>query len=244
MGLPFSWFGVKVQVGSAAEVSLNSAIPITTLTVSQWVNTPGGGLSITAPSISTIKVSHDFTADLTAGSVVTMNVKGNLSSSTLNLTTPLTMGKSLQTLTVGGAIASTTINAGGNVGTVNAGSMSNSFLYAGLVASPSDAFPSVTTDFRNTATIYSVVLKRAASATFSNSVIAGYNINNVNLGTVSQTNGGTQFGVAAHDVKSVAIKDLGTGKVVSASNPPTTTTFDNILVSKGVTPADFEVRIV
>jgi hypothetical protein len=175
---------------------------------------------------------------------VSVNVRGNISSSTLNLTTPLTMGKSLTTMNVGGAISGTMINAGGNVGSINAGSMSDSVVYAGLVASPSDAFPSVTTDFRNTATIYAVTLKKSASASFSNSVIAGYNINSVNLGTVSQTNGGNAFGVAAHDVKSVTIKDLGTGKVVHAANPPTTTTFDNALVSKGVTPGDFEVRIV
>jgi hypothetical protein len=75
-------------------------------------------------------------------------------------------------------------------------------------------------------------------------VIAAYTINSANLGTVSQANEGTAFGLAAHDVKSVTIKDLGTGKVVHAANPPTTTTFGDILVSKGVTPADFEVRIV
>ncbi len=190
-------------------------------------------------------MSHDLTADVTTGSVVSVNVRGNFSNSTLNLTTPLTpLGKSLKSLSVGGSISGTTIVAGGNVGTITAGSMIDSFVYAGLVASPSDAFPSVTTDFRNTATIYAVNLKKSNSASFSNSVIAGYNINSVNLGTVSQTNGGEAFGVAAHDVKSVTIKDLGTGKVVHASNPPTTTTFDNLLVSKGVTPADFEVRIV
>jgi hypothetical protein len=234
-----------VQIGSATDESLNSSIPITTLVASQWVNSTGEDLSITAPLINAVTVAHDFTADITTGSIGSMNVRGTLSNSTLNLTTPLSaLGKSLTSMNVGGAIASTTINAGGNIGSITAGRLSDSFVYAGLVASPSGPFPSATTDFRNTATISSVSLKKSASASFSNSVIAAYNINSASLGTVSQTNQGTPFGLAAHDVLSVTIKDLGTGKVVHAANPPTTTTFDNILVSKGVTPADFEVRIV
>ena len=236
---------IAVQVGAMTNVSFNSAIPVTTLVASQWVNDPGEDLSITAPTINAINIAHDLTADVTTGSIISVNVRGTISSSTFNLTTPLTpLGKSLQTLNVGGGLASTTINAGGNVGSVNAGSMTDSFLYAGLVASPSGPFPSVTTDFRNTATIFAVNIRRGASATFSNSVIAGYNVNAVNLGTVSQSNGGNAYGVAAHDVHSATVKDLATGKTIHVSNPPTTTTFTNTLSSKGVTPGDLEVLIV
>jgi hypothetical protein len=236
---------IAVQVGAMNNVSFNSAIPVTTLVASQWVNGTGEDLSITAPTINAVNISHDLTADVTTGSIISMNVRGNISSSTFNLTTPLTpLGKSIKSMNVGGGIAGTTINAGGNVGSVNAGSMTDSFLYAGLVASPSGAFPSVTTDFRNTATIFAVNLRKGASASFSNSVIAGYNVNAVNLGTVSQNNGGNAFGVAAHDVMSVTIKDLATGKTVHVSNPPTTTTFTNTLAAKSVTPGDLEVLIV
>jgi len=234
-----------ITIGTVTDETLNSAIPITTLVASQWTNTPDEGLSIIAPQINAMTVAHDFSSDMTTGSIGSINVRGTISNSTLNLTTPLTpLGKSLASMNVGGAIASTTINAGGNVGTINAGRMSDSFVYAGLVASPSGPFPSVTTDFRNTATILAVNLKRSASASFSNSVIAGYNIISANLGSVSQSNGGNPFGLAAHDVKTVTIRDLATGKVVTASNPPTTTTFDNDLTAKGVATGDLEVRIV
>jgi hypothetical protein len=234
-----------VQIGAVSDESLNSDIPITTLVASQWVNTPGAGRTITAPQISSIAIAHDFSADLTAGSIKSMNVRGSLTSSTLNLTTPLTpLGLNLSTLTVGGAIDSTVINAGGNIGSVSAGRIANSEIFAGLVASPSGPFPSATTDFRNTATIKSITLRKSASASFANSVIAAYNINSATLGTVAQANAGTADGLAAHDIKSVTIIDLGTGKTIHASNPPTTTAFDNVLTAKGVAPADFEVRIV
>src|SRR5579871_6195088 len=146
-----------VQVGTVTDESLNSDIPITTLVASQWVNTVGEGLSITAPTIKSIAISHDLTADLTAGTVGAISIKGTLSNSNLNLTTPLTpLGMSISTLTVGGAIASTDIIGGGTIGSINAGRMSDSVVYAGLVASPSGVFPSVATDFRNTATNKSV----------------------------------------------------------------------------------------
>lgn len=237
---------LALQVGNVVDETLVSAIPITTFTAAQWVNTPGEDMGINVASqIKAISVAHDFSADVTTGSIGSMNVRGSLSNSTINLTTPLTpLGMNIGTLTVGGAIASTTINAGGNVGSIRAGRMADSAVYAGLVASPSGPLPSVTTDFRNTATIKSVTLKKSASASFSNSDIAAYDIIAANLGTVSQTNGGTPFGLAAHDVKTVSLVDLATGKTVRASNPPTTTAFNTALTAKGVTPVDFEVRIV
>jgi hypothetical protein len=234
-----------IQIGSASDESLNSAIPLTTLIAAQWVNTLGGGRTITTPQINAISIAHDFSANLTAGSIGSMNVRGNLSNSTLNLTTPLTpLGMNVSTLNVGGAIAGTTINAGGNMGSIIAGKLTDSTIYAGLVASPSGPFPSATTDFRNTATIKSITLKKSASASFANSIVAAYNIGSATLGTVSQTNAGNAFGLAAHDVKAGTIIDLGIGKNVHVANPPTTTAFDNALIAKGVTPADFEVRIV
>src|SRR5258708_33206982 len=79
-----------VQIGSVTDESFNSSLPITTFMASQWVNTPGEDMTITAPQINSINVAHDFSADVTTGAVKSMNVRGSLSNSTMNLTTPLT----------------------------------------------------------------------------------------------------------------------------------------------------------
>jgi hypothetical protein len=233
-----------VKVGSVSDENLNSAIPITSLTASQWVNTVGEGLSIVTPQINTMSVAHDFTADVTTGSMKSINIRGSLSNSTINLTTPLTQGTNLNSLSVGGAISGTTINSGNSLGSINAAQMLNSAIYAGLVANPSAPLPTLSADFRNTSQIKSINLRKGASASFANSDIAAYFIGTANLGGVNQSNGGTPFGLAAHQINSVAIIDQASGKTVRVSKPATSTTFQNALTAKGIAPGDFEVRIV
>jgi hypothetical protein len=233
-----------VKVGSVTDETLNSAIPIISLNASQWVNTVGEGLDIVAPQINAVTITHDFTADVTTGSMKSINIRGSLANSTINLTTPLNNGTNLNSLIVGGAISGTTINSGNSLGTINAGRMENSAIYAGLVANPSAALPTLSADFRNTSQIKTIILHRGASASFVNSDIAAYFIGSANLAGVDQANGGTPFGLASHQITSAAIVDQGSGKAVHVSKPATTTTFQSALTAKGITPGDLEVRIV
>jgi hypothetical protein len=232
------------KAGSVSEESLNSAIPLVSLNASQWVNTPDEGLSIVAPQINNISIAHDLTADLTTGSMKAMNVHGSLSSSTINLTTPLNGMTNLDSLSVGGAISGTTINSGNSLGSISAAQLVNSQIYAGLVANPSAALPTLSADYRNTSQIKSISLHKGASASFANSDVAAYFIGTANLGGVNQSNGGTPFGLSSHSVNSVTIVDQASAKTVHVAKPPTTTTFNSALTAKGITPVDFQVIIV
>ena len=233
-----------VKTGSVSDENLNSAIPVVSLTASQWVNTTGEGLTIVAPQINTVSIAHDFTADVTTGSMKSVNIRGALSNSTINLTTPLNGMTNLNSLTVGGVISGTTINSGNSLGSINAAQLLNSNIYAGLVASPSAPLPTLSADFRNTSQIKSLALHKGASASFANSDVAAYFIGNANLGGVNQSNGGTPYGLSSHQVTSVTIVDQASGKTVHVAKPPTTTTFQAALTAKGITPADFQVIIV
>lgn len=232
-----------VKMGSASNEGLNSSIPITAFSASQWVNSGAGG-TVTAPQIKSLTAAHDFSANLTTASMNSMNVHGSLSNCTINLTTPLNHSMNLNSLVVGGAITGVTINSGNNLGSIVAAKLENSQIYAGLVANPSAPLPTVSADFRNTSQIKSIVLHRSASASFVNSDIAAYTIINANLGGADQANGGTPYGLAAHAITSVTIVDEASGKAVHVFKPSTTTSFDNALVAKGITPVDLTVRIV
>jgi hypothetical protein len=233
-----------VKVGSVSDESLNSGTPIASITASQWINTVGLGKTITAPQISKLVITHDFSADITTASMASISIRGTLSNSMINLTTPLTRATNLNSLSVGGAIQNVTLNSGNSLGTITAAQLENSQIYAGLVASPSAPLPTVSEDFRNTSQIKAITLHHSASASFVNSDVASYFIGTVSLGGVNQSNGGTPFGLAAHQIKSVTIVDQASGKAVRVSNPATTTTFQNALTAKGVTPGDFQVRVV
>lgn len=196
-----------------------------------------------AGMVDTFNVLHDATVDLTAPAVGKLAVHGSLSDSTISLTEPLSsVGYDLSSLFVGGAMVNSSVVSGGSIGTVSAGRMDGSGIYAGLV---SPALPATTSDFGNTAEIRSVTLHRSlAGASFTGSNIAAYQMGTVSLGTVATSNGGTPFGVAGHSIQSITLVDATTNHVVHMSNVPTTPAFAALLASKGVAQNDFVVEIV
>ena len=193
-------------------------------------------------AIDNLNVSHDAVVDLTANVVGKMVVHGTMSNSTVTLTQPLTGGSSdLNSLFVGGAMSDSTIRSAGNVNTVSIGSMQDSNLYVGLVNA---ALPAVTSDFANTAEIKSITLRRSASASFSGSNIAAYQLGSVVLGAVATSNGGTPFGVAGHSMKSITLVDQTTHRSAHQNNVASEAAFDQLLVSRGISQGDLVVEIV
>ena len=208
-------------------------------TVAGWTATIGG-------TVSTINVTHDASANITAGAINTMSVHGTLSGSMISLINPPTAhGTDLGQLSVGGDILTTTIKSFGNIGSINATLVHDSQVYAGIVSLPSgQTLPAQPGDFSNSATIQSVSLRHSASASFANSEIAAYTINNLALGTVQMSNGGTPFGVGAHDLKAISLTDLTTSKSVHIAKVVSTAAFNSALAAKGISQQDFAVTIV
>jgi hypothetical protein len=192
--------------------------------------------------IDNLDVSHDAVMDLTANEVGKMVVHGALAASTVTLTQPLTGGGfDINNLFVGGTMTDSTIRSAGNVNVVSIGSMQDSNLYVGLV---NPTLPAVTSDFANTAEIHSITLRRSASASFSGSNIAAYQLGSVVLGAVATANGGTPFGVGAHSINSITLVDQATHRSAHETNVPNADAFDQLLVSRGIAQGDLVVEIV
>lgn len=201
---------------------------------SGWTGTFNGG-------IDKMNVAHDATMNLTAAAIGNMAIHGALSNSTVSLTQPLTgLTFDLNSLFVGGAISNSTITSAGSVDLVSAGSMQNSNLYVGLVH---PALPALNADFANTAEIHSITLRRSASASFSGSNVAAYQLGTIVLGAVATANGGTPFGVSGHSIKSITLVDQTTRRTARQNNVPSAAAFNQLLVSRGISQGDLVVEV-
>lgn len=195
-----------------------------------------------AGAINSFNVTHDAEMDLTAAEIGSMVVHGALSNSTVTLTQPLAAsGFDMNSLFVGGAMIDSTIRSAGSINVVSIGSMQDSNLYVGLV---NPALPAVTSDFANTAEIRSITLRRSASASFSGSNIAAYQLGAVVLGAVATSNGGTPFGVAGHSINSITLVDQTTRRSAHETDVPNAGAFDQLLVTRGIAQGDLVVEIV
>lgn len=246
--------GMVATLGTVSNETFQSAVRISTLTASQWINPRGVGSTtnlseITAPFISTLTIAHDASVNIQSGSVNALTVRGTLSNSNIYLTTPLTPLKLNMTQFTTGALQSVIVTSNGNLGGIFTKRMTSSSIEAGIVATVAPlSLPLTTSDFKNTASIAAITIPKSASASFSNSYVAAYTINSASLGSVSMTNNtapGTPFGIAAHKVSFATLfVQQGGNKQVHVTNPATNAVFDNVLTAKGITPADFEVRVV
>jgi hypothetical protein len=158
-------------------LNFTSASPVRSLRVAQWLDTGGPGEVLTAPSVGSLSVKGDFAVDLNVGE----------------------LGK----LTVSGAMTGSDVRATGNIGTVRAGSMRDSRVFAG-VRSAVTTLPDSADDFAAPATIRSVTVSGRTAGSFSNTLIAASEIGRASLGAVATANNGTPFGVAADRIASVS----------------------------------------
>lgn len=199
----------------------------------------GANLSVT--SLANLQVMGNANLVLNAGFVRTIQVHGTLSSSTITLTGAGTVD--LTKLTAGGVTGSQ-ITAAGNLGALNVGTLLNSQIYAGI-ATLSSGLPQTSSDFVAQDLIKSITVKKSKGlATFINSDVAAAQIQNANLGNVQFSNGGTQFGLAGHLIKSVTVGDPTTNKSVGVHNITSSTSVSTALTAKGISAGDLVVNII
>ena len=196
--------GAKISVGSGTgtlgltfnrvlDTSITSAIPIRSLTATDYLNTDGVPDDVTAPDISSIKIKGNF-----QGTLVSQNVAQVI---------------------VGGEISGASILATDGIGSVTAGSITGSTFFAG-VRSDLTTLPSVASDFVNAdSKIGSVKVNHGS---FSDTMIAAWKIGALSLGSVQSANGGTQFGVSDNHLASItasASTPIDLTKFTSATQP-------------------------
>jgi hypothetical protein len=196
-----------------------------------------------AGRVNAVALGRAIGATLSAPAIGKLAVAGSITNSTLALEDPFNPAlQALGKLTVKGAIADSRIESGGTIGSVKAGRLLNSEVYAGITGA--DRFPSTAAAFANEAAILKLTLRAPAGTTaFENSVVAANNLGKINLGLVGTDNAGAPFGLAADAIASVAATGPGGQrlKLLGLDDPATLAA---ALAGSGFTFGDFQIRVV
>lgn len=204
--------GANLKAGTPTLGSVNAAGALS----GAWnIVGPGGnivagsisyGWSLTSNSSIGIITTGNFAGSLTALTAVSANINGNFSGSIL-LTTTSNNINAIGRITVLGTIDGGSIRTSGNLGSISAGAIRNSSIFAGVKSSftttpSSSGLPDGQSDFESDRTIESVVVNgiEGQSFNFINSNIAAWNIGAVRLVDIQTSNAGVPFGVAATDI--------------------------------------------
>jgi hypothetical protein len=139
----------------------------------------------------------------------------------------------LGALSVRGGLNNSTIRVDGNIGTVTAGTMFDSDIFAGVLSSVT-TLPTATSAFADaSSTIKSVAVASHALGAYAGSIIAAPVVGNVQLGSVNPSNGGNPFGVAGSSIH-----------LVQARVPKATKLTDASLTTRPFSDTDLEIRLV
>ena len=206
----------NAHVGGVANIGLwNIAGSTGSMTVGSTGSEWGGVIAGAKVGGLTIK-SGNLAADITAGSVGSLTVHGNISGSDIVTT--------------------------GNIQSITAVTITDSLISAGVGAGASFA----TTSLANigTSVIHSINITSKTVTGFSNDVIAADEVFSALLGIVNTSNGGNPEGLIGVTFKSVSGEIDGKkgvlGKAQLASNAALTAFY----ASKGIDPGDFQIDIL
>jgi hypothetical protein len=209
-------------------------------------NTSG---AVTAQSMTKLTVTNTFATNLTtgaldnfkAGAIVggTWAVGGATKSVTANSITGWTGNfDTLSKLAVKTAVTNSTLRAAGNIGTVQAGDLANSNVYAGLANLAAGTLPSSEADFTAPAILNTLKLKTLSAG----SNVAAFSIGTATLGTVQLLDAPARFGIAATQIKSLT--GTVSGKKLKLKKVTEQTEVDSAFAAAAIPPQAFVVLVV
>ena len=207
---------VAFAFDQVADLSIASAMPIRSLTATEWLDA-GGDDGIEAPSLGTLTIRGRRGGPLG-------NFEGNL---TLN---DAAARQSLSTMTVAGWLQAQ-VRAASAIGSVTAGGLRHASLFAGAGGAVT-GLPQPATDFVASTSIRSVRVGGIKGETFStiDSSIAAWNLGTITLVGVKFDNGITPFGLAAHTLSRLSYRNGTTyyywPNPKDKSGPPTVQQFE------------------
>lgn len=208
----------SLTVGDVSNVSIDSAGAIAKVTAKRWL-----GGTIAADSIGAFSVTGasglagNLTANVDTRSIKSISVKGDMTDSIVTLSqafNPLTPKVSaLGSLTVGGHLDSTEVRSAGNIGSVTAGVIRDSVIFAGVkdtvtelpagAADFSVADPALLPKIASVTAKGLAVRGQPAEVGFVNSVVGAWTISKASLKTVqtdNSANANRVLGLAGHTV--------------------------------------------
>jgi cyclophilin family peptidyl-prolyl cis-trans isomerase len=174
--LPGNTIRSTITLGAVADFSLESDMPIGSLTAASWNDSLDDHDSILAPTIGVLKVNGNLEADVT-----------------------LTDDQPMTSITVTGLLHNATIATPGNIGTITLGGISFGNVFAGTEARPGSL-----DDFAQVRTIQSFTITGIKNYTFGlfvNSQVAAQTIGTIKVQGIN-TGGTGDFGFVADVIRS------------------------------------------
>ena len=249
--------GIKrVMLGSAAAATMtvggslssfhattitNASLAVTGSIASLVAGTWTSDQAISAASINSIKIGGNAQFNLTAGTLHSMQIHGNLTDSTVMLSGAGALDlASLSAATIQNSQIDTT----GNIGTISALALDDSQICAGTGADGAVPFPPVSTAFPANASIKNINL-RMSKGGFADvgSAIAASQIQNLSLGNIQFNNGGTPFGVQALSIKQMSGRNPSVRPFVF-KNLTSAATVAADFSAKNIAPQDFTIAFL
>jgi hypothetical protein len=198
---------VNVKGSASSAVIETDASTSTTSTVPQRI----GSVKITGAATGTMILSGDLLGSVSAGSLSNTNIYAGAefgSDGTSVVTAGSAFSRSVLQLgrvSISGTASGSLIYSSGNIGSVSAGSLSGTRVYAGVTltfAQADSGLANSVSDLTNNARINSVTVRKGTS-TFSNSQINADILGSLHLGDIATSNNGTALGVAADVITSI-----------------------------------------
>jgi cyclophilin family peptidyl-prolyl cis-trans isomerase len=200
----------KLKLGQVLDVSLETAMPLASLTAISWLDTEGsGGNTISTPSLGALRITGvptvqgDFEADVV--------VSGDLP---------------VASITISGMLRDATIRSSSNIAKVVLGGMERSNLFAGVSERPDEVG-----DFDANRVIQSFTIlgiKNFNGNLFTDSQVAAQTLGTVLVRNVATTSGTGDFGFVSDVLKSYS--RVGGVKAVNVQAPRVVEDVDNYLV--------------
>lgn len=185
---------VTMTFHQVADLHVDSATPIQSVTAAEWLNPTGAPSGITAPWVGSLKiVGRRAAPGVTA---LTGDFKGDLQ------LTSTAAKLDLGTMNVAGWLDGAVLRSAGPIGAVAAGGLRNSRILAGVKESVAD-LPASADDFDVLTSIGTLTIKGVASQTkwFLNSDVAAWALGTISVKGV-QTANGQAFGIVGHSLVS------------------------------------------
>jgi hypothetical protein len=228
-----------------ADLSINSGMPIQSLTVTDWHDINGASDLIQAPWLGTLTSKGDFEADLklttpNAGvGLSNATISGNLNKATWNVT------GNISKIALTGTADHDTIRSTGNMDSVTLGASISSDFLAGVNQSVS-RHAALHDDFVNTlATIKAFTISGLKTGLANARFFVDSNLSAASLGTITLknidiTHGGNEFGLFARNAGTATAI---TGKEITslASTETTTNTTFNWKPTAGSRPGKMPI---
>ncbi len=225
--------------GAADDTNVTSAAPVRSLRAARFGGTDGVAQTLAAPSIGTLNVGSDFAGNLNvAGDVRSVRVGGGATGGTWTVVGNLgatTVGGDLASDVVAntirslraGSVTDAAVRAVSSLGRVTTGNVAGSTFAAAYAG---QGLPAAGGGVPEGGTIAGLNVR----GTFANSAVVAANVGRLNLGTITQGNNGTAFGVAGTSVAAVGGRDSAGASIRLSRLTEPTQSFDR---------EDFEIRV-